>query len=128
MSILLDNHDNGIVARSHYVLSWGAIYGPDAMTKTARQVSLAGIELNRRSAVPLSNQLYEALRQSILRGQLRPGARLPSTRLLAPELGISRNTAMSAYAQLLGEGYVEARVGSGTCVARALPGEVLSVT
>ena len=94
------------------------------MTKIAQQVSLAGIELRRRSAVPLLNQLAEALRTSILQGQLRPGGRLPSTRLLATEFGVSRNTVMNAYAQLLNEGYLEARVGSGTCVARSLPNEV----
>src|SRR5207237_10583560 len=94
------------------------------MTKIAQQVSLAGIELRRRTAVPLLSQLAEALRTSILQCQLRPGGRLPSTRLLATEFGVSRNTVMNTYAQLLKEGYLEARVGSGTCVARSLRNEV----
>ena len=75
----------------------------------------------------LTNALYDELRQSILRGQLPPGARLPSTRALADERGLSRNTVLNAYEQLMAEGYVEARVGSGTCVARELPEEMLTV-
>jgi GntR family transcriptional regulator/MocR family aminotransferase len=75
----------------------------------------------------LTNELYDELRQSILRGELQPGSRLPSTRALAEERGVSRNTVLNAYEQLLAEGYVEARVGSGTCVARSLPEELLTV-
>jgi GntR family transcriptional regulator/MocR family aminotransferase len=77
--------------------------------------------------MPLTQELYDELRQSILGGQLLPGTRLPSTRALAEERGVSRNTVLNAYEQLLAEGYVEARVGSGTCVARALPEELLAV-
>jgi len=77
--------------------------------------------------MPLTQALYDELRQSILGGQLLPGTRLPSTRALAEERGVSRNTVLNAYEQLLAEGYVEARVGSGTCVARALPEELLTV-
>jgi GntR family transcriptional regulator/MocR family aminotransferase len=76
----------------------------------------------------LTKGLYDELRQSILGGQLLPGTRLPSTRALAEERGVSRNTVLNAYEQLLAEGYVEARVGSGTCVARALPEELLTVS
>jgi GntR family transcriptional regulator/MocR family aminotransferase len=75
----------------------------------------------------LTTELYEELRRSILRGELQPGSRLPSTRALAEERGVSRNTVLNAFEQLLSEGYVEARVGSGTCVARALPEELLTV-
>jgi GntR family transcriptional regulator / MocR family aminotransferase len=75
----------------------------------------------------LTQSLYDELRTSILQGQLLPGTRLPSTRALAEERGVSRNTVLNAYEQLLAEGYVEARVGSGTCVARALPEELLTV-
>ncbi|HEV2721375.1 MAG TPA: GntR family transcriptional regulator, partial [Thermoanaerobaculia bacterium] len=74
----------------------------------------------------LTKQLYDELRQTILQGHLQPGTRLPSTRALAEERGVSRNTVLNAYEQLLAEGYVEARVGSGTCVARALPEELLT--
>src|SRR5256885_6868926 len=73
----------------------------------------------------LTQGLYDELRHAILHGQLQPGTRLPSTRTLAEERGVSRNTVLNAYEQLLAEGYLEARVGSGTCVARSLPEELL---
>jgi len=73
-------------------------------------------------AGPLYQQVYRALRAEILSRRLAPGARLPSTRALAADLGVSRNVAMLAYEQLLGEGYAQARTGSGTIVAPALPG------
>jgi GntR family transcriptional regulator/MocR family aminotransferase len=71
--------------------------------------------------VPLYKQLYERLRGAILTGQLERGARLPSTRALASELGVARMTTALAYQQLLLEGYLESRVGQGTVVARSLP-------
>jgi GntR family transcriptional regulator/MocR family aminotransferase len=74
-------------------------------------------------AGPLYSQIYRALRAEILARRLAPATRLPSTRALAADLGVSRNVAMLAYEQLLGEGYAEARIGSGTIVARALPGQ-----
>jgi GntR family transcriptional regulator/MocR family aminotransferase len=88
-------------------------------------VTLTSLELDHASSIPLYRQLYEALRTAILAGRLRAGARLPATRTLAGEFGISRNTVMNAYAQLLAEGYVEGEVGSGTYVARTLPDELL---
>lgn len=83
------------------------------------------IALDPHATAPMYRQLYDALRLAILAGQLPSGARLPSTRALAHELAISRNTVLDAYAQLLAEGYVEGQVGSGTYVARALPEELL---
>ena len=77
------------------------------------------------SPVPLHRQLYEALREAILRGRLRPGVRLPATRALAAELELSRTTVVTAMEQLLAEGYVEGRVGSGTYVATVLPDNLL---
>lgn len=96
------------------------------MPKTAQHVPLAGVDLDRRRPGPLGRQLYDALRQAVLRGQIRPGERLPSTRMLAADLGVSRNTVTSAFEQLLAEGYIESRVGSGTCVARSLREEPLA--
>jgi GntR family transcriptional regulator/MocR family aminotransferase len=67
-------------------------------------------------------QVYRALRGEILRGRLASGERVPSTREIARQLNVSRNTAVLAYEQLLAEGYVEARVGAaGTVVAPVLP-------
>jgi GntR family transcriptional regulator/MocR family aminotransferase len=70
---------------------------------------------------PLHRQAYRALRGAILGGRLRAGARLASTRSLARELGVSRNTVLQAYEQLVAEGYAKSRGGSGTYVAEALP-------
>jgi GntR family transcriptional regulator/MocR family aminotransferase len=61
--------------------------------------------------------LERALRDAVRDGRLPPGARLPATRRLATELGISRGTAKAAYDQLVAEGYLTARQGSGTSVA-----------
>ncbi|MEU6373909.1 PLP-dependent aminotransferase family protein [Streptomyces sp. NPDC046909] len=58
-----------------------------------------------------------ALRDAVRDGRLAPGARLPATRRLAAELGVSRGTVKSAYDQLVAEGYLTARQGSGTEVA-----------
>jgi GntR family transcriptional regulator / MocR family aminotransferase len=78
-------------------------------------------------ASPLYAQLYEQIRSAILRAELKRGARLPSTRELAGQLGVSRNTVLSAFEQLLAEGYLEGQTGSGTYVASTLPEEMLSV-
>jgi GntR family transcriptional regulator/MocR family aminotransferase len=67
--------------------------------------------------------LEEALRAGIRDGRLAAGTRLPSTRALAGDLGLSRGTVVEAFAQLTAEGYLEARHGSGTWVADlSLPG------
>ena len=83
------------------------------------------VPLDRSSGAALHRQLYEGLREGILAGRFPAGARLPSTRGLAAELGVARNTVTSAFTQLLAEGYLEGRVGSGTYVAGALPDEML---
>ena len=67
--------------------------------------------------LPMHRRVYESLRQAILQHRLDAGDRLPSSRDLAAELGISRNTVMSAFNQLIAEGYVDASVGSGTYVS-----------
>ncbi len=69
----------------------------------------------------LHRQTYRALRAAILARRLGAGERLASTRALARELQISRNTVLQAYEQLVAEGYATARGGSGTHVAEALP-------
>jgi GntR family transcriptional regulator/MocR family aminotransferase len=73
------------------------------------------------SDAPLYRQLTDWFRQAILDGRLRPSQRLPSTRGLAKELGISRIPVLSAYEQLLAEGYLESVVGAGTRVADSIP-------
>jgi GntR family transcriptional regulator/MocR family aminotransferase len=83
------------------------------------------ISINPAAPAPLYRQLYDEFRAAILAGRLKAGNRLPPTRELASELGISRNTVVTAYDQLLSEGYVEGHVGSGTRVTSALPEEML---
>jgi GntR family transcriptional regulator/MocR family aminotransferase len=83
------------------------------------------VALERGAGVPLHLQLYEGLREAVLTGRLRAGTRLPSTRMLASDLGVSRNTVMGAFLQLLAEGYLEGRVGSGTYVADSVPEDLL---
>ncbi|MEW6733207.1 MAG: PLP-dependent aminotransferase family protein [Acidobacteriota bacterium] len=91
----------------------------------ASSLPFAIISLDSTNSVPLYRQLYQELRTAILYGRLKAGSRLPPTRILADELGVSRNTVLTAYEQLLAEGYVEGQVGSGTYVARTLPDELL---
>jgi GntR family transcriptional regulator / MocR family aminotransferase len=83
--------------------------------------------LLRRNARPsLCRQLCLALRSQIIKGQLVAGQRLPSTRILAGYLGVSRNTVLETYERLAAAGYLNGRVGSGTRVARPLPETYLS--
>ena len=69
----------------------------------------------------LAQRLYRGLRGAILDGRIAPRSRLPSTRSLAKELGLSRNVVLAAFDELIGEGYVSARVGSGTYVSGSMP-------
>ncbi len=85
------------------------------------------IAVDRRAASPLHKQIYDGYRAAILRGDLRPGQQIPSSRELASELQVSRFPVLNAYAQLLAEGYFESRVGAGTFVSRSLPEQLTSV-
>ena len=78
-----------------------------------------------RPGVALYRWLYDELRAAILTGHLRPGARLPATRDLAAQYGLSRPTIVTAFEQLQSEGYVEGRTGSGTYVSETLPEDLL---
>ena len=75
---------------------------------------------------PLYQQIYAHMQAAILSGELKRGLKLPSTRALADELRISRNTVLNAYRQLIAEGYLESAGGSGTFVARVLPESLLT--
>jgi GntR family transcriptional regulator/MocR family aminotransferase len=81
------------------------------------------IAVDRRAGKPLHRQIYDGLRAAIASGSLRAGQQIPSTRALTAELGISRIPLLNAYAQLLAEGYLESRAGTGTFVSMSLPGE-----
>ncbi|WP_231482383.1 MocR-like pyridoxine biosynthesis transcription factor PdxR [Nocardioides sp. URHA0020] len=73
--------------------------------------------LDRTAPGPLGVQLSGAIRELVLAGTLGRGDRLPSSRALAADLGVSRSVSEHAYEQLLAEGWLEARRGSGTFVA-----------
>jgi GntR family transcriptional regulator/MocR family aminotransferase len=85
------------------------------------------ISLDSSLEIPYYRQLYDGMRRAILSGPLLSGTRLPSTRTLAAELGVSRTTVVTAFEGLLAEGYLEGKVGSGTFVATSLPDDSLSV-
>jgi GntR family transcriptional regulator/MocR family aminotransferase len=84
------------------------------------------ILLDAAQREPLHRQLYDAIRAAIVSGRLPAGARLPSSRALASETGVSRVTVGVAFDQLSAEGYVEARTGSGTYVREGLPDDALT--
>ncbi|MBP0594855.1 PLP-dependent aminotransferase family protein [Paraburkholderia sp. LEh10] len=77
--------------------------------------------LGRTAAEPVYRQVLGLMQQAILTGQLLPGAKLPSSRTLAGDLGIARNTVLHVYDQLTAEGYVISTTGSGTYVADTRP-------
>jgi GntR family transcriptional regulator/MocR family aminotransferase len=96
------------------------------MIETARRLNL-----DRDDPRSMQTQLSGQLKRMIRAGQLSPGQRLPSTRELAGDLGISRNTVVAAYEMLLGEGYLESELRSGFRVnqaARAFGGQPLAAS
>jgi len=94
------------------------------MAKRAAGAILPNLQVVPGESGPLWVQIHRQLRSAILGARLPPGARLPSTRTLAHDLGVSRTSTESAFAQLEAEGFLARRVGAGTYVARvreALP-------
>jgi GntR family transcriptional regulator / MocR family aminotransferase len=88
------------------------------------------VRLDRSASQPLRAQLEAGLREAIRGGRLRGGERLPSSRELARELGVSRGMVQECYGQLLAEGYLTSRTGSATRVAdiKERPAAVSPVT
>lgn len=87
----------------------------------ASSALLPVIAIDRKVSLPLHKQIYDTFREHITQGSLRAGQQMPSTRALALELKLSRIPVLTAYAQLLAEGYCETRAGAGTFVSRSLP-------
>lgn len=79
------------------------------------------ITLDRNGAESLQEQIYERIREQIVTGTLRAGASVPSSRLLAGQLKVSRNSVIFGYERLINEGYLVARPMIGTFVADILP-------
>jgi len=91
------------------------------MAKRAATALFTIVSVDHTSPVPLFRQLYEGMRAAVLSGQLAAGVRVPSTRALSREVGVSRHTVLTAFEILLDEGYVEGRRGAGTYIARIRP-------
>ena len=96
------------------------------MPKQISEIPLVSLKIDHQSNTPLYRQLYNNFRQSILNGKFSPGQKLPGTRSLAAELNISRNTVVLAFEQLLLEGYLKGKIGSGTFV-NEIPDNILNV-
>lgn len=93
------------------------------MVKRAGGPLLTSLRIDRDSRQPVSTQLCAAMRNLILTGGFRPGDRLPASRTLGQDLGLSRTTVIEAFDRLTAEGLIESRVGSGTFVSAALAAE-----
>ena len=96
-----------------------------SVTRGTRKAPPVGITLDPLRSVHLHRQIGEHFRQAILERRLIPGARLPSSRLIAKELNCSRGTVLMALDQLVAEGYIVPRPGSGMAVAANLPEDML---
>ncbi|MBO4259174.1 GntR family transcriptional regulator, partial [Streptomyces griseorubiginosus] len=84
----------------------------------AKSWATLGVDLHLEPTGPgVRRGLTGALREAVRTGRLAPGTRLPSSRSLAADLGVARNTVAEAYADLVAEGWLTARQGSGTRVA-----------
>jgi GntR family transcriptional regulator/MocR family aminotransferase len=104
--------------------------GPNRSSKRRRRVPDAApllVPLDAASALPLHRQIYEGLRAGILAGRFSANMRLPSTRVLASELGVARNTVVLAFDQLSAEGYLSSRRGGGTRVRAGIPDSLINV-
>jgi GntR family transcriptional regulator/MocR family aminotransferase len=82
------------------------------------------IHIDAQAREGLQRQVYHSVRRAVLEGVVAPGTRLPSSRALADDLRVSRTTTLLAYEQLLAEGYLQTRRGSGTFVAEPLPDDL----
>jgi GntR family transcriptional regulator/MocR family aminotransferase len=93
------------------------------MVKRAGGALLLSVSIDHNAVRPVSTQLYAALRDLMLSGAIAAGVRLPASRTLARDLGVSRTTVIEAFDRLIAEGLVASRVGSGTFVSDVLSSE-----
>jgi GntR family transcriptional regulator/MocR family aminotransferase len=82
---------------------------------------IPGLTIEPESAVPVYRQIADGVLAAAREGRLKPGHRLPATRDLARELGVNRQTVVTAYEQLQGEGWVESHTGKGTFLVEPAP-------
>ena len=85
--------------------------------RRTRQLFLPPIELDREASIPLHRQISTQIARAF-RGGAAEGARLPSSRMLATLLGVSRNTVLTAYDELAADGLIRGRRGAATIVGR----------
>src|SRR5262249_57601753 len=93
---------------------------------TSRPPTNLLVRLDARDRSGLQRQICASIQRAILDGVVVPGTRLPSSRALAEDLGISRTTTLLAVQQLQAEGYLTGRRGAGTYVAAELPDDLVS--
>lgn len=98
------------------------------MVRWARGALLESVAIDRSVPRRLGLQICNGLRDLIVSGALKPGDRLPATRTLAKEFGVSRATIVESFDRLISEGILETRVGAGTYVAQTLPADPLPRT
>jgi len=113
-----------VFLKDHFSFSGANSNLDDDMKSRQSWADLYAFEVTRANDTPLFQQLYLQLRSAILSRRLRPGTKLPSTRQLASQLGVSRAAAVAAYEQLLAEGYTSGRHGSGTYISSDLPEQI----
>ena len=89
------------------------------MSRTSVTGPLVGLTLDPDASEPIYHQVAAQLREAIRSGRIAEGARLPSSRVFASDLGVSRNTILHVFDILRAEGLLQARVGAGTVVALA---------
>jgi Transcriptional regulators containing a DNA-binding HTH domain and an aminotransferase domain (MocR family) and their eukaryotic orthologs len=106
------------------------VSSPEARVPRGRRpFAVAGtllVELDPAVPVPLYEQIYRGVRTAVQEGRLAPGMRIPSSRVLAGDLAVSRSTVLLALEQLAAEGYLASQARSGTRVAAQLPDPLLS--
>lgn len=95
------------------------------MTKLQSVLNISGITINKNSALPVYRQLYTEFRNAILTGRFRPGQQIPPSRELANYFNVSRTTVLLAFENLLAEGYIKGKPGSGTFINDELPENLL---
>ena len=98
----------------------------ELMSRPLLGTSASEIGIDRQDREPIQQQIARQIRSLVLSGRLKPQSRLPSTRALSEELAVARATVVEVYEQLLSEGYLETRSGSGTRVAAELPETLLA--
>ena len=94
------------------------------MPRRAATLDFLAFSLEPAGTTPLNRRIYNAVVAAVLNGTLQAGDRLPSSRVLARTIAVGRNTVTLAFEQLLAEGFLETRHGSGTFVSTNLPHEL----